>query len=439
VCEGTINGSGLTLGVQGTLQGALTLANTASTYAVTLQSSNSATGAYTLTLPTAAPTSNGQTLSVTTAGIASWVTPGAASISIGSTVTSGTTGYGLYVAPGPVLGQFAYGSGVFNAIETTANATGGVALVYGTPTAGNCLKWNAGGIQDAGAACGSGGGMPSFPETVAGTTTSGGIPYFSSTTQLSSSGLLAANALMIGGGAGAAPSTTTTGTGVLTALGIAVGNTGGMIVGTNTGASSFNLGIGTTTNFGTGFQNMALGYGALGGCTSCSSNVGVGENSLDVITSGTDNTAVGQSAIASLTTGSYNTGIGVNALYSLVDGAENVGIGRSAGYNIVHGSGNTVIGSLVYPSSDVSNVIMIGAGLSSKIDYNYTTSNTWTATGNFASTGGFIAEAAAPTVSASQIGYGGTTAASSSCGSLSSAAGCVVVNVAGTTHYIPYY
>ena len=69
-----------------------------------------------------------------------------------------------------------------------------------------------------------------FPETVSGTTTSGGIPYFSNTTTLSSSGLLAANALVIGGGAGVAPSTTTTGTGVLTALGINTGSAGAFVV-----------------------------------------------------------------------------------------------------------------------------------------------------------------------------------------------------------------
>jgi hypothetical protein len=75
---------------------------------------------------------------------------------------------------------------------------------------------------------GGGGGAISFPQTVAGTTTSGGVPYFSSTTQLSSSGFLTANALMVGGGAGAAPATVTTGTGVVTALGIAVNNASGL-------------------------------------------------------------------------------------------------------------------------------------------------------------------------------------------------------------------
>jgi hypothetical protein len=61
--------------------------------------------------------------------------------------------------------------------------------------------------------------------TVAGT--SGGIPYFSSASTWATSAALAANAIVIGGGAGAAPATTTTGTGVVTALGIAVNTTAG--------------------------------------------------------------------------------------------------------------------------------------------------------------------------------------------------------------------
>jgi hypothetical protein len=56
---------------------------------------------------------------------------------------------------------------------------------------------------------------PAF--TIAGT--SGGVPYFSSASAWASSGVLAANALVIGGGAGVAPSTTTTGANVLTFLG----------------------------------------------------------------------------------------------------------------------------------------------------------------------------------------------------------------------------
>jgi hypothetical protein len=45
-----------------------------------------------------------------------------------------------------------------------------------------------------------------FPQTVAGTVNSGGIPYFDSTTDMSSSATLTANCLIRGGGAGVAPS-----------------------------------------------------------------------------------------------------------------------------------------------------------------------------------------------------------------------------------------
>jgi hypothetical protein len=57
--------------------------------------------------------------------------------------------------------------------------------------------------------CVSTGGTPSFPVTVAGTVTSGGIPYFNSTTQESSSAAGAAGTAMLWGGAGAAPTATT--------------------------------------------------------------------------------------------------------------------------------------------------------------------------------------------------------------------------------------
>ena len=49
------------------------------------------------------------------------------------------------------------------------------------------------------------GGTLTFPLTVAGTTTSGGIPYFSNTTTLTSSALLPTGDFVLGGGAGGAP------------------------------------------------------------------------------------------------------------------------------------------------------------------------------------------------------------------------------------------
>jgi hypothetical protein len=67
----------------------------------------------------------------------------------------------------------------------------------------------------------------------------------------------------------------------------------------------------------------------------------------------------------------------------------------------------------------------------------------WGSTGPFTSLpgsfGGVTLTAVAPTVGSGQIGYGSTTTAATSCGSLSGAAGCVVINVAGTAHYVPYW
>jgi hypothetical protein len=74
---------------------------------------------------------------------------------------------------------------------------------------------------------------PAF--TIAGT--SGGIPYFSTGTTWASSAVLASNALMVGGGAGGAPSTVTTGTGVVTALGIAANSGAGGLI-TNNGTAT---------------------------------------------------------------------------------------------------------------------------------------------------------------------------------------------------------
>jgi len=90
--------------------------------------------------------------------------------------------------------------------------------------------------------------------------TSGGIPYYSSTSAMTSSALLGANALMIGGGAGAAPATITTGTGVVTALGVNVGTAGAFVV---NGGALGTPSSGTVTNLtGTASININGTVGA---------------------------------------------------------------------------------------------------------------------------------------------------------------------------------
>lgn len=83
-------GTNATLGVQQTTRGTLILANTAAgSFATTLQASNSASAAWTLTLPTTAGT-NGFLLSTDGAGVTTWVAVGGT-----GTVTSITPGSGL--------------------------------------------------------------------------------------------------------------------------------------------------------------------------------------------------------------------------------------------------------------------------------------------------------------------------------------------------------
>jgi hypothetical protein len=65
------------------------------------------------------------------------------------------------------------------------------------------------------------------------------------------------------------------------------------------------------------------------------------------------------------------------------------------------------------------------------------TNTTAGATGTFVDSGEILI-AAAPTVAASQIGLGSTTAAVANCG-VTGPTACMVINVAGTTRYVPYY
>ena len=157
-----------------------------------------------------------------------------------------------YLAP---FGPDAVGGVAFPTIDTTgklclSGGGGGGSLVGGTtPVTGTCpsgqFLYNNAGVLG----CSASSTSIVLPQTVSGTVNSGGVPYFNSTTQMSSSALLAANALMVGGGAGVAPSTITTGAGVPAVLGIAPNTNGG-----------FATAKAPLTAGGTGSLSGAFGY-----------------------------------------------------------------------------------------------------------------------------------------------------------------------------------
>ena len=294
----------------------------------------------------------------------------------------------------------------------TSQGGGSTAMTWTTPTVGTVttVGWTGGLISVANPTT-----TPAF--TVAGT--SGGIPYFSGATTWASSGLLAANALVIGGGAGTAPATTTTGTGVLTALGVNVGSAGAFVtfngaLGSPSSAGTipaFTLGgtisgggnqinnviIGTTmplagsfttlntsgdvvgtsatasTSSTTGATKIAGGLGVAKdiwalrvvalGAGAVSSNLAFGNAALNANTSGGGNIAIGYVALSTNITGNNNVAIGTQAL-QLNTSDSNTAIGALAGANIAGGNNNTIIGASTAGTltSGASN-ILIGSGI----------------------------------------------------------------------------
>lgn len=84
----TVSGGALTLGVQSTTAGSLVLANTnAGAFPTTIQSSSTASAAWSLTLPTTAGT-NGYVLSTNGSGVTSWVANGAAATYVRTSFTA---------------------------------------------------------------------------------------------------------------------------------------------------------------------------------------------------------------------------------------------------------------------------------------------------------------------------------------------------------------
>jgi hypothetical protein len=129
----TFSTAALTLGVQQTTQGTLVLANTAAgAFATTIQSSNSASAAWTLTLPTTAGT-NGYILTTNGSGVSSWTNPTALGVDldVGTTaITGGVTGRVLYDNAG-VLGEYTAVPVGFGGTGTSTAFTAGSVVFAG--------------------------------------------------------------------------------------------------------------------------------------------------------------------------------------------------------------------------------------------------------------------------------------------------------------------
>lgn len=142
--------------------------------------------------------------------------------------------------------------------------------------------------------------------TVAGT--SGGVVYFSGANTWASSGVLAADSLVKGGGAGAAPSTITTGTGVLTALGVAVGSAGAFV--------TFNGALGTpSSGVATNLTGTASGM-SIGGNAATATALQTARNINGVSFNGTGDITV-TAAAGTLSGATLAAGVTASSLTSL--------------------------------------------------------------------------------------------------------------------------
>lgn len=134
----------ITLGTQQSVQGSIVLANTAAgAFATTLQASNSASAAWTLTLPVSAGT-NGFILTTNGSGVTSWTNPTALGIDldIGSTaITNGTTTRVLYDNAG-VLSEASTLT-----VDTTSGKVSVVGASFGLSGNISAAAWTTNGIR----------------------------------------------------------------------------------------------------------------------------------------------------------------------------------------------------------------------------------------------------------------------------------------------------
>jgi hypothetical protein len=360
-----------TLGVQGTTAGTLILANTnAGAFPTTVRSSNSATAAWTMTLPVSAGTS-GQVLQTDGAGVTSWAsastpltagsvafgngtgitqdnanffwddTANQLSIGTNTTVTS-PTNIQLQVSKDAYINGMTVGRGLGQIATNTA--VGSSALAANTTGANNSAVGRSALAANTTGANNSAVGSNALAVNTTGATN----------TAVGSSALAAnttgANNVAVGASALAANVTgvrnIAVGASALTANtgdnNTAVGHSS--LQSNSTGVNNTGLGLFTLLANTTGFQNTAVGGSALSSNTTGINNTSVGWFSLRANATGTQNIAVGGAALQTNTFGSDNIGVGFQALSLNTTGAKNIAIGTNALAANVSGTYNTAVG-----------------------------------------------------------------------------------------------
>lgn len=148
---------------------------------------------------------------------------------------------------------------------------------------------------------------------------------------------------------------------------IRVQDSGGLVIGKNSGDGGKNIGAGSIIigsdsykNSVTGYSNVGIGNYVLSNNTSGALNIAIGDYTLNKNTTGQDNVAVGvytmfdnttgygnaglgQDALRYNKTGNYNTALGAQSLY-FNNSTGNTGVGNSAVRANVNGYANTGLG-----------------------------------------------------------------------------------------------